>query len=345
MENKKKILTFLVLSVFCVLNFVPQGILASSNPNFQAEILPVCGNNIKETGEQCDGTDLAGASCTSLGFIGGMLFCKASCDFDTWACSYNGSGGGGNGEGVLSQTGVNFDGRAYPLSKITVLKDGQIATTTIAGSDANFNVSLTGLSSGNYTFSLYGEDNNGNHSALFNIPLFIISGNTATISGIFISPTISVDKSEVKKGDAIAISGQSVPQGQVIISVNSNGEVLISTNTDNNGVYLYNFDTSPLAMGQHYAKSKGIKGNEASPFSDTIGFLVSTETVFAPTEGVLKGDLNNDGRVNLVDFSIAAYWYNRPLSEIFKLTEAERLNGDEKIDLVDFSIMAYFWTG
>jgi hypothetical protein len=58
-----------------------------------------------------------------------------------------------------------------------------------------------------------------------------------------------------------------------------------------------------------------------------------------------KADLNCDGRVNLVDFSIAAYWYKRPLNDAFKAIEKDRLNGDGKIDLIDFSIMAYYWTG
>ena len=48
---------------------------------------------------------------------------------------------------------------------------------------------------------------------------------------------------------------------------------------------------------------------------------------------------------NLVDFSIAGFWYKKPLSVIFVNTEKEKLNGDGKIDLVDFSIMAFNWTG
>ncbi|MBU2544617.1 dockerin type I repeat-containing protein, partial [Patescibacteria group bacterium] len=59
----------------------------------------------------------------------------------------------------------------------------------------------------------------------------------------------------------------------------------------------------------------------------------------------LKGDLNGDGRVNLVDFSIAAYWYKRTISAEFAVKESERMNGDGKVDLVDFSIMAFYWTG
>ncbi len=58
-----------------------------------------------------------------------------------------------------------------------------------------------------------------------------------------------------------------------------------------------------------------------------------------------RADLNCDGRVSLVDFSIAAYWYKKPLSTAFSEIEADRLNGDGRIDLVDFSIMAFYWTG
>ncbi|GMQ95200.1 MAG: hypothetical protein BMS9Abin13_312 [Patescibacteria group bacterium] len=46
----------------------------------------LCGNNIIESGEQCDGTDLGGATCVSEGFLGGALGCTSSCTFDTGAC-------------------------------------------------------------------------------------------------------------------------------------------------------------------------------------------------------------------------------------------------------------------
>jgi len=44
---------------------------------------PVCGNGIKESGEECDGTDLGGATCESLGFASGELSCTDQCTFDT----------------------------------------------------------------------------------------------------------------------------------------------------------------------------------------------------------------------------------------------------------------------
>jgi hypothetical protein len=51
--------------------------------------LGVCGNNIVEAGEQCDGSDLGGFTCNSLGFIkGGNLRCSANCVFDVSGCIY-----------------------------------------------------------------------------------------------------------------------------------------------------------------------------------------------------------------------------------------------------------------
>jgi hypothetical protein len=58
-----------------------------------------------------------------------------------------------------------------------------------------------------------------------------------------------------------------------------------------------------------------------------------------------KGDVNGDCRVNLVDFSITAYWYKRSVSTEFMGIEALQLSDDGLINLVDFSILAYYWTG
>ena len=256
-------------------------------------------------------------------------------------------GGGGGGGGVPSplQTAVNFSGRAYPKSPVTLLKDGQRVITTIAGPDANFKISLTGLSSGNYTFSIYGEDDALRKSSLFTFSIFITKGATTDITGIFITPTIDADKSEVKLGDNIAIFGQSAPDSEITISVNSDEEIFVKTDTDTNGIFLYNLDTSPLALEQHFAKSKAAYKGESSSFSRFVSFKVGTKTVAKTRVAVLKGDLNDDGRVNLIDFSIAAFWYKRELSTSMLVREIEALNGDGKVDLVDFSIMAFFWTG
>lgn len=57
-----------------------------------------------------------------------------------------------------------------------------------------------------------------------------------------------------------------------------------------------------------------------------------------------KADLNFDCVVNLVDFSIGVYWYERVPSTAALSLERQALNGDGKIDMQDFSIMMYYWS-
>ncbi len=48
---------------------------------------PVCGNGIKEEGEQCDQSDLGGLTCETVGnFGGGDLLCNSACQYDTSGC-------------------------------------------------------------------------------------------------------------------------------------------------------------------------------------------------------------------------------------------------------------------
>ena len=194
---------------------------------------------------------------------------------------------------------------------------------------------------------MYSEDYQGRRSSLLTFPVNVTAGATTNVGGIFIAPSIAGDKTEVARGENIGIFGQSVPFGDITVVVHSDEEFLSKIKADKDGIYLLNFDTTPLALAQHFTKSKSAIGNEISSFSQAVSFKVGLKTVLAVPPGKCpkKADLNTDCKVNLIDFSIAAYWYKRPLSAEFKAIEKEKLNGDGKITLVDFSIMAYYWTG
>lgn len=49
--------------------------------------ISICGNNIIEGGEDCEGADLNGQTCVGLGFGPGTLTCDIACSFDTYDCS------------------------------------------------------------------------------------------------------------------------------------------------------------------------------------------------------------------------------------------------------------------
>ena len=72
--------------------------------------LPACGDDaINVAGEQCDGTDLGGETCVTLGFAGGSLAC-ASCLLDTSACTCGDGGGAFPATGQTTAYGTGSDG-------------------------------------------------------------------------------------------------------------------------------------------------------------------------------------------------------------------------------------------
>jgi hypothetical protein len=230
----------------------------------------------------------------------------------------------------------------YPSSKVVILQDGVVVITTISDPQANFSASLTNLTQGNYTFSVYTEDSKGLHSVSFSFPVFVTTGATVNIGGIILAPTIDVDKAQVKQGDNEAIFGFAVPNSQVNIAVHSAGPHLVTATASMSGAYLYNFDTTPLEYGTHNAQSHSILADKVSATTDPVSFIVSDQDVTKTTTcGSLIGDINCDGKVNLVDFSIMAYWYKKGTTPPANVD----LNHDGRINLVDFSILAYHWTG
>jgi len=257
------------------------------------------------------------------------------------------SGGGGGGAFPSTAT-VVFAGRAYPRSTVTILRDAQVVVTVTAGSDANFGAQISGLAGGQYIFSVYAEDYQGRRSSILTFPVIISTGSTTNVSGIFLAPTIALDKLEVKRGDTISIFGQSTPLSDITIVVNSDQEFFSKTISDPSGIYLYSFDSTVLELGDHAAKSKASIANQlVSGFSNIVNFKVGTKNVVAAPVAKCpsKGDLNGDCKVNLVDFSVAAFWWKRPLTATAQQNIDNKLFPDGKIDLRDFSILAFYWTG
>lgn len=72
-----------------------------------------CGDGIKDPGEDCDGGDLGGQSCTGLGYVSGSLGCTAGCALDASGCSSGdgeepSGGGGGPSTATTGAAGINI---------------------------------------------------------------------------------------------------------------------------------------------------------------------------------------------------------------------------------------------
>ncbi len=287
-----------------------------------------CSNSVQdydETGVDCGG-----------------IFCAA--------CPPPGGGGGGGGGGALTITSVLLSGKAAPFASVKILKDGVLMATITADANSYFSYRATGLSSGTYRFSLYFDDNLNLRSAAHIIETSINSGQSISVTPILLPVTIGTDKSQVKKGDTIEIGGSTAPSAFVFITVTSleTGKSFnYPITAEPNGKYLFRFETGELEHGTYKAVAYAVSDSLRSRDSSVVEFKVgeTTEDTLPGDKCQLKGDVNFDCRVNLVDFSITAYWFIREISHDFLAIEAEKLSNDGKITLTDFSILAYYWTG
>jgi hypothetical protein len=134
----------------------------------------MCGNGKKdgcpdqEATEDCDGSDLAGATCQSLGYAGGVARCDASCRFDLSGCNECGSdphvaacAGPHLDDGApaafamatsASEIGVAWIANPYTDSHVGFarLKPdlGVISASPCMGSEASTNIALAATTSG-----------------------------------------------------------------------------------------------------------------------------------------------------------------------------------------------------
>jgi hypothetical protein len=146
---------------------------------------------------------------------------------------------------------------------------------------------------------------------------------------------------KIKKGDTLSIFGFTAPNSDVTLNVNSTMEFIEKIKSNVTGAYFKAFNTQVLELGDHTTKSQSEKVSLVSPYSETAPFKVADTSVEVPIDNCKRSDLNCDGKVNLTDFSILLFYWNKtnpanPRADI---------NRSGIVDLTDFSIMLYDWTG
>ncbi len=345
---RQRFLLPLLIGMLCVCLTATHLVMASVGSSFQIQIQP---------GPQCfDGQDNDGD---------GLIDFPADPDCSSEAGTSEApevpvplttqpSGGGGGGGGSASTptltikptTSVSIKGKAYPASKVTLLTDAVIVTTTSADINGGFTFNLNTITAGSYTYAVYALDTALRRSETFSFNVTVTLGATATVSGIVLSPTLEIDKTQVRTGDNLTVVGNAVQNSEVTIQISNGRDSFYKTTANANGAYLYTLDTSTLDTGTYSIKAKTTAAAESSPFSQALSFEIGTTNTAAPkpqaslSEAASKSDMNSDGKINLIDFSIEAYWYKRPNPPV-----KVDLNHDGVVNLVDLSILAYYWTG
>lgn len=260
-----------------------------------------------------------------------------------------GNGGGGSGESgqgtQLPQADVRIDGWAYPGATVSILRDGVIIGTEAGGGSGEFSNLTEGLDRGVYTFSLYAVDTKGVRSGTYTTTMSLRSSTLNVLSNIMLPPSMSVTDNSVDPGTPLAVTGYSASNAAVTVWLRprlaqvTTGDVVASTTAAGNGAWALNVPTTGLSVGTYELVAQGkmpggtVESDKSARKLIGVGVEVGAEAI-----GDGKGDLNGDGLVNLIDFSILLFNWNTT-------SVLADINADGTVSLPDFSIMLFNWTG
>ena len=272
-----------------------------------------------------------------------------------------GSGGGGgggtggksgdtSGGGFESTDGpyrsgdgrVTIDGYTSPKSEVVILVDGKEAERVRSDSQGLYSATLDKIARGVYTFGIYALDPNQTKSSTFSTSFTVAGARTSALSNISIPPSVKINPDPVQPGQNVTVSGFTLPNASVAIENEKDKSPVsrqqFSATSDQNGAWSVSVPTANFSLGTYKARAKATQGQ-------TISTSFSNYTLYGVGQAAsrpLNADLNRDGKINLVDFSILLFWWN---TNGGTSDPSADINADGKVNLVDFSILLFNWTG
>jgi hypothetical protein len=172
----------------------------------------------------------------------------------------------------------------------------------------------------------------------------VTGARASTLSNINVMPSIRVAPNPVEPGQTLTISGYALPSAVITIENQQDKSSMslktYTANSDVNGAWSLTVDTAGFQKGTYKVRAKAKQ--EAG---DLVQTNFSGYTFYGVGEAAAQprtSDLNRDGKVNLIDFSILLFWWNTAGGNSNPPAD---INGDGKVSLTDFSIMIFNWTG
>ncbi|MDZ7726124.1 MAG: hypothetical protein U5L75_00905 [Candidatus Campbellbacteria bacterium] len=111
LTTKFLLYTFIAATCVVAVYFFAFSALADTATIESKVKIGICGNNVREGTEECDGLNLGGRTCKKMGFEEGLLYCNSDCTINTSQCTGEsepeGSSGSGNGTIDIFGFGMN----------------------------------------------------------------------------------------------------------------------------------------------------------------------------------------------------------------------------------------------
>ncbi len=233
---------------------------------------------------------------------------------------------------------VRLSGYSAPGTFITITENGTVIGTDTAGIAGLFSKYLTGIAPGLHTFTVFGVDQSSLTTSLMDITATTPIYQETSITDLLLSPTIQLSASSINQGDPLISYGSSIINGNLSIFTEPHMRTYYAT-ASATGIWDYTLTNSNEYIPGDYHMYSLVQNSigSQSNFSNALQFtVVSQQGGSNPTCDISEGDLNCDGSINLLDFSILMYYWGstNPVSDI---------DVDGVVNLVDFSIMMYFW--
>lgn len=237
----------------------------------------------------------------------------------------------GSGPAGVRPTTVQFSGQAFPGGKLTVVSRGlhsdiPVKQEEIADAGGNFNIEHSGILQSKYGYGLVIFDQDGRRTQVKSYNFDLVA-DSLVAKDIFVPPTLGLARLAVTKGDFLSVAGYAGPDNLIEFAVDDRLVGKIKSGAD--GAYQWLFNTADLDFGEHAVKARQISSDKnKSDWSPTLTFNISR--LFTP-----KTDFNNDGKINISDWSV---FLSRWGSEDEVKRKDIDFNNDGKINIADFSI-------
>jgi len=362
------------VSLLCLLALTGPSLVAAQQVATTTLDLSICGNSIVDGNEDCDipgetgvySQTIVGRQCTPSCSFGpycgdGILqtafgeqcddgnnengdFCSAICIVEPAGSGGGGSSGGGSGGGggsntQLGDTVVSVRGQAYPGRTINFVLDTVSVGTVRADGAGRFQFSVNS-DPGTATLGIWTTDRNGVRSITVNNTFDVTQGAITNVTGVIVPPTISVPNQNVDPGAVVTVSGQASAGATVQLHINNSSRIETVT-ANSSGDWSYQLNTATLSISEHVLRARSILGNP--PLTTQSSFSTSLQ-LFVGVDGraTRPSDLNRDGFVNLIDFSILIFWWQTTGGDSNPPAD---INQNGNVGLEDFSILLFNWTG
>ena len=180
--------------------------------------------------------------------------------------------------------------------------------TTTSNADGVFSKQFPAQQNGIRNIKVYATTPQSERTDTVNINVDVVEHNTTTVE-VFLPTVIKLSSASLTRGSDLVVSGITIPQGRVILTLDDRSDFQTLTGTD--GRWQIHLPTTDLSAGEHslVAMVKDSTGKQSSPTQRRhFNVLISDEETLG-TGGTTPAPMSDQEQTPIYpDFGLPADW-------------------------------------